>query len=262
MKKSKPEARQSTKAQKPKQGSIESISSFFNSAYQRIPVIPFFDRPSSALLIVCIAAFVLFTAFVFFTAPSPLPSSQTVEAPLLKNAQISLVSGERYAYSLSMGNQTEMIYYLVSNSSSCPGTLVTELEGQSQRQICLSQSGNVIGNVTDESNLPTDNDSIVLFSPWMLAASQNFSWEVDQVFTAGTTQISIPTYFNSTGLVTIAGRNAFAVSITSDQPQSVPATMYIDSQKRVLLSTEISNITIKLVDAPFALDWNASNCSD
>ena len=257
----------------------QTVPSFLNAVYRRTPALPFFDKPSSALLLFCIAAFVIFTAFVFFTSPPLEPQAHMEEAPLAKNAALSLLAGEQYAYSLSMGNQSAAVYYSVSKSPSCAGTLLTERDGNpiraessngslfapqkedATRELCLSQTGNLIGG--EKSDFLFGNGSTVLFSPWMLAASENFSWKVEQVFTAGTMEISFPTYFTSKGLKKIAGRDAFAIGITSDEPGASATTMYIDSEKRVLLSAEISNVTIRLVQAPFALDWgNGSNISN
>ena len=241
---------------------VQKVSSFLNAVYSRVPVLPFFDKPSSALLIFCIAAFAIFTAVVFFTSPPLEPQAHMREAALEKNAALSLFAGEQYTYSLSMGNQTAEVRYSVSKSPSCAGTLLTERDGNATRGICLSQTGNLVGNGTENSDLLFGNSSTVLFSPWMLAASENFSWKVEQVFTAGTAEISFPTYFTSKGLNETACRDAFAISIESGAPSGGSNMMYIDLQKRVLLSAEISNVSIMLIRAPFALDWNQTNCSN
>ncbi|VVC01279.1 Uncharacterised protein [uncultured archaeon] len=232
-----------------------------NSIYQRMPVLPFFDKASSALLIISIAAVALFTAFVFLTTPSPTAQVAAREAPLHKNAQLALVPGEQYAYTISMGNQSQWLYYSASKSDSCPGTLLTEKQGAQTRDICLSGAGVMIGNGSTGSNVTFGNSSTLLFSPWMLAASENFSWEVATLFSAGSTQISFPTYFNSQGRATVAGREAYPISISADAAIVPTVVWNIDAQKRVLLSADMENLTIRLVKAPFELNWSNNSAA-
>ena len=244
------------------QSPVAKVSSLINSVYQRTPVLPFFDKPSSALLIICIVAFLAFTIFVFATTKVPEPQQQTLEAPLIKNSALLLAPGEQYSYLLAMGNQSSTVDYSTSKSASCPGLLLTEREIDGTRNLCLASDGSIIGNDTENTNLMLGNSSTVLFNPWMLAVSDNFTWKVEQVFTAGASEISIPTYFTSQGRKQVAGREAFQIGIENGVSTGTGSTMYIDSQKRVLLYADISNITIRLVSAPFALDWNQTNSSN
>lgn len=236
-----------------------------NSLYQRIPVLPFFDRPSSALLLLCIAAFALFTVFVFLTTPPFSLQGEVRGAPLSKNTNLQLLPGERYSYEISSPNGKQLLYYSVSSSPACNGTLVTESDGQASRGLCLASNGNPANESISQENYSSSNGSMLLFSPWMLAVSENFSWQVDTVFSAGTAQVTFPTYFSSQGKKTVAGRDAFAIGIWGGIPignESTVSTFYVDSQKRVLLLANLSNVSIKLVQAPFELDWNSSNSTN
>ena len=237
-------------------GILGKFTSFFNSIYARVPILPFFDRPTSALLLFCIAVFVLVFAFVFLTVPGS--QSHVREAPLLKNAALSLAVGEQYAYEMSLDGTKQTVYYSVKKTSSCLGTFILENDLDQTQALCLSATGNPIGDET-QSNSTLGNSSMLLFSPWMLAVSDNFNWKVEQIFSAGTAEFSIPTYFSSLGRKKIAGRDAYKIEIQSDVAAPGSNIMYIDSQKRILLSANIQNITVKLVRAPFALDWNVTN---
>src|SRR3989344_116757 len=154
----------------------QGILPALQSLYNRFPVFPYLDRATSLLLVLCIAAYFFFTAFVFFGSPVQI-SQQINEDPIYKNTALQLVPGEKYTYQASSPDGMNAISYLVGKSGSCSG--VTVAEDATGTVICLSKSGNLLQPGFESLNSSFLNQSIVLFSPWMLAVSDNFSWKFD-----------------------------------------------------------------------------------
>ena len=123
--------------------------------------------------------------------------------------------------------------------------------GQSSR--CVLPSGNLADEGFGSVNSGFGNLSVILFSPWMLAVSDNFSWQVNTTVSGAGVQIDMPLYMRSEGMKTVAGREAYEIAVQSEgQP---PATFYVDASKRVALLVQDGNSSAQLVSAPFALDW-------
>ena len=221
------------------------------SLYGKIPVLPFLDRPTSALLIALMAFYFIFTAWVFFSSPPAQISGAIVEGPLAKNSGLAIAPGERYVYQLSGFGSDQSVSYQASSSPGCAGLLITESSGGPG--LCLSRSGNIVGDAA-QLNSTYGNQSILLFAPWMLAASENFSWRVETTISGGQMELQIPTrlFWQSTSWV--LGRRAFQIVVSSEAGSERPSSEYIDAEKRVLLYARMGNATAKLVQAPFTLD--------
>jgi hypothetical protein len=128
------------------------------------------------------------------------------------------------------------------------------VESYSQNSACVKESGNSADD-SFRTDLSLGNQSFLLFSPWMLAVSDNFSWQVNATVSAGAAQLSLPILFASKGEKEIAGRRAFEISISSELGDS--STAYIDAEKRVLLLADFGNASARLVSAPFPLNWSS-----
>lgn len=224
-----------------------------NSLYMGIPALPFLERQGTALLLFCALAYLLFVAYVFLSSPLTM-SQDFYEQPLQKNSALQLLSGETYAYQISSPDGRQTVAYSTSRASSCAGLLVSE--EASGASLCLSQSGNLAQEGTEAFNSSFGNQSILLFAPWMLAVSDDFKWGFESRITAGSTAISFPVSLFSKGKKTVAGREAYEISVGSSG--SPPSLFYIDAQKRVLLSAESANVSVKLISAPFPLEWGNS----
>jgi hypothetical protein len=145
----------------------------------------------------------------------------------------------------------QQIGYSVDSYSGCAGVAVVETSSQGGQEVCILKNGMSPGSQTATS---FGNQSILLFSPWMLSASENFSWEVDTVYRSNGMEVSLPTYFTSKGKQRMAARDAYEIDI-SDTTGSAPSRFFVDAEKRVLLYAEMGNVTIRMVSAPFALNW-------
>jgi hypothetical protein len=234
-------------------GSILRAWGRLESLYRRLPKLPFIDKDTSAILIISVLLYALFMAGVYLTTPHDQLHAILTEGKLSKNMQLALLPGEQYSYDISAAGKTERLQYDVQPSSICD-IMVVESASQGQgAHVCLNHQGNQWDDPY-QLNFSLGNQSMLLFSPWMLAASDDFSWQVDTVFSTGSAEISMPVNFKSLGTKKIAGRGAYEISLSSEIAPS--STYYIDSEKRVLLFADFGNVSARLVSAPFPLNWS------
>ena len=232
---------------------ISKIVAFLDSLYNKIPIIPYLDRPTSALFFLAAILYAAFVASVFISSPVQM-QQQVSEDPLAKNTHLQILPGEKYVYSGDSGSGAQSLTYQVYSNSSCSGAFVYEKEAQTG--LCLSQAGNIEGSGVPALNSSYGNQSMLLFSPWMLAVTDSFSWGFTNGMSAGGTSVSLPVTLTSHGRKTVAGRETFVISVAPYAGN--PSTLYIDSQKRVLVEAVSQNVSVKLVSAPFALNWSNS----
>ena len=234
------------------------IASALSSAYQRVPELPYLDRATSLILIICVLGYVGFTAYIFLSMPPVEIEARVLEGALSKNSAFALSPGEKYLYNLESPEGVQQVAYAVGSAPSCAGVVVAETAGQASQSVCILKNGMLPGAGGEAANANFGNQSILLFSPWMLAASENFTWNVDNVFSAQGVQMTITTHFASKGRQQLAGREAYEIEI-GDTSSAQPAHFFIDAEKRVLLYANLGNVTVRMASAPFALDWNASS---
>jgi len=227
------------------------IGAALSSAYQKVPEFPYLDRATTLILVVCVLGYLGFTAYVFLSMPPVQIEAKLSEGALDKNMQLAILPGENYAYSINSPDGAQGIAYAARSSPSCAGVLVAEKSGNAGQEVCILKNGLLSGG---SANTNYGNQSILLFSPWMLAASENFSWRVDAVYSSNGIEMSIPTYFMSKGKAQLAGREAYEIDV-GDSPANSSARFFIDSQKRVLLYADLGNVTVRMASAPFALNW-------
>ena len=244
-------------AKKGRPSAASGIGNALSSAYQRVPEFPYLDRATTLVLIICVLGYVGFTAYIFFSMPSVEIEAKVLEGSLSKNSALALIPGEKYLYTLESPNSVQQVAYAVGSSPSCAGVVVSEAAGQQSQRACILKNGMLSGPAEEAANANFGNQSMLLFSPWMLAASENFSWSVDSIYSAHGVEMAITTHFASKGKRALAGREAYDIEI-GDSSGAPPAHFFIDSEKRVLLYADLGNLTVKMVSAPFALDWNAS----
>ncbi len=236
------------------------LLSLAQGIYGGLPCLPFLDRQTSAIAYACMLLYFGFVAFMFFASPPPEISTSLVEGALAKNTGIMLLAGERYEYRLSLQGpqaQSQLVEYEIRKDPSCSGVLVIEMAPASQSNACLSSSGNTVSGEFPASDSNTGNQSMILFSPWMLAASENFSWRVETVVNSLGIEARFPVGYKSGGTKEIAGRKAFEILVAPEYGGSGQAARYyIDSEKRVLLFADFGNLTVRLTSAPFVLNWS------
>ncbi|MFA6908144.1 MAG: hypothetical protein WC263_04945 [Candidatus Micrarchaeia archaeon] len=233
------------------------LAGALSSAYRRVPVFPYLDRATTLVMIACVLGYLGFTAYIMLSMPPSAIEARLLEGNLSKNSALMLSPGERYVYDLEGAADAQRVGYAISASPSCAGVVVSEQAGQQSQEMCILRNGMLSGAGDGAANANFGNQSILLFSPWMLAASENFSWSVDSVYSSQGMEMTITTRFESKGKRQLAGREAYEIDV-GDTSGAAPARFYIDSGKRVLLFADLGNVTARLSSAPFALDWNAS----
>jgi hypothetical protein len=232
---------------------ISAAASFLSSIYQKIPIAPYLDRPTSALLYISFILYAAFVASIFLSSPVQM-SPQILEDSLAKNTHLQLLPGEKYIYSGESQGSADVLTYQVYRNSSCSGAFVYEKE--TKTALCLSQAGNIEDPSVPALNSSYGNQSIIMFAPWMLAVTDTFAWSFKTQMSAGGATVSLPVTLTSHGRKIIAGREAFEISVAPYIGK--PSTLYIDSQKRVLIEAVSENVSIKLISAPFELNWSAA----
>ena len=235
-------------------GSADSSTNregILHSLYMKIPPLPMLERQGTALLLFCALLYFIFVAYVFLTSPLTI-GQDFYEQPIQKNSALLLLPGETYRYDISSPAGRDSVTYKTGRSPSCTGLLVSE--EPSGAGACLSQSGNLAQPGAEAFNSSYGNQSMLLFAPWMLAVSDDFRWGFESRITAGSTTVAFPVSLTSKGRKTVAGRDAYEISVSSSG--STPSLFYIDAEKRVLLSAEAENVSVRLVAAPFALNWS------
>ncbi|MCX6771122.1 MAG: hypothetical protein NTX79_03635 [Candidatus Micrarchaeota archaeon] len=233
------------------------LAGALSSAYHRVPELPYLDRATSLIMIVCVLGYFGLVAYIFCSTPAVEIEARMLEGSLIKNSALALTQGEEYLYVLESPESAQQVAYSVSLSPSCAGVLVSEQSQQASQILCILKNGMLSGADGGVANANYGNQSILLFSPWMLAASENSSWSVDTVYSAHGVEMNITTHFASKGKTALAGREAYEIEV-GDTSGAPPALFFIDAEKRVLLYADLGNVTVKMVSAPFALDWNAS----
>lgn len=236
---------------------VSGIGNALASAYQHVPEFPYLDRMTTLILIVCVLGYAGFTAYIFFSTPPVEIEAMILEGNLTKNSALALSQGEEYLYSLESPDGVQQVAYAIGSEPTCPGVMVAEQSGEKSQTICILKNGMLSGPAGGAINSNFGNQSILLFSPWMLAASENFSWKVDTVYSAKGVEMTIPTRFESKGMQAMAGREAYEIDV-GDESGAPPARFFIDSEKRVLLYADLGNVTVKMVGAPFALNWSTA----
>lgn len=226
-------------------GAGAALSGFYN----RIPAAPFLDRQTSAILYACILAYVLFVLCIMASPMKEEPRFTVSESPLYKNADLSLSAGENYTYVLEHGAQRQPLQFAVRRLWGCRGVVLYE---GNDSQACLLQNGNSADD-SEQRNSTIGNGTGLLFLPWMLAVSDDFSWSVSGDYWNGYISMRTRMNYTSLGKSSALGRGAYLVRVVSNAYQ-LPTDYYIDSEKRVLLYVRSGNTSAWLEEAPFALD--------
>jgi hypothetical protein len=236
------------------QGALCTMARALSHAYGKVPVFPYLDRATSLILIVSVLGYLGLTAYIYFSTSPAQIEAALVEGKLEKNSLLLLSDGESYVYFVESPDGKQTVSYTVHASVGCSGVMVAEKTDLGTGEICILKNG-----FLPDSGINTNygNQSILLFSPWMLAASENFSWRVDTVYKSNGLEMSFPAYFASEGETEIAGRNAYEITVGEGAGGS-SARFFVDAEKRVLLYADLGNVTVKMVSAPFELNWSKS----
>ncbi len=210
------------------------------------------DKPTVYLMAGAVMLYFLWLGYVVLTAKPSEFTDYSVEAPLVKNANLSLASGEKYVYATfvnsTMGPE---ISYEVAAGQGC--TLLRS----GNLSICLKPDGMELGS-NSSSNLGYSNKAFPLFKPWMLGVKENWAWsanvtvEIKEVGYSDTLRIGMRSGAKEQKL----GRDAYRVDITifdENENATLKLTDWVDADRRVLLEEELEGASLRLVEAPFGI---------
>ncbi|MCX6770164.1 MAG: hypothetical protein NT051_05840 [Candidatus Micrarchaeota archaeon] len=163
----------------------DAIGKGANGIYMKFPEMPILGRSGTAMLVFSAAIYVFFVMFVFFTLPPITISTSFSEGSLQPNAVLALQPSEKYAYASSLADGAEVLEYSVGRGQGCSGMAIDEVSGGKGTQtLCIMPDGSLLGE-TNRDKSGYGNKTIILFAPWMLSVSENFSWTVAVVSKGG-----------------------------------------------------------------------------
>lgn len=199
-------------------------------------------------------------AYFFFTGENPTFSVVEREGKLEKVVPVQITAGESYLYEYRVNNTPIFkVGYDIGKGDGC--TLITQSFSSNitARPICVDRWGN---ERDWEGNLTYRNNTVYLFSPWMLALKNGWEWEVN--ITMGIEGFDME---STTGFLFEVvseekkfGRDVYKVRVTVSEDGGAagePILWWIDREKRILIAQEMGEDKIRLVNAPFTLEQQA-----
>jgi len=186
-----------------------------------------FDPVTVASVVVLILLVALAATQISTTLVNP--EIVSVDAPLYKNTELQLRSGEVYKYVYDSTNSTMEITYEVRDGPGC--TIVSIAEAQGSAAVCLDSYGERVGGPEKGFGDPT----VLLFKPWMLALNESWRWNSSFYLAFGDSEsehISDMSY-RVVRRESYLGRDAFLVEIKADIGE--PEYQWVDAEKRISL---------------------------
>ncbi|MCX6778392.1 MAG: hypothetical protein NT157_05935 [Candidatus Micrarchaeota archaeon] len=212
--------------------------------------------------IVAIALFIVFVAY-FVAQPVEEPKMAVWQEELSPNAELQLSEGSVYAYRYLSNGQ------IIANVTHT----IMETEGGCTRVIS-DASGYVVSSCVDtgtgllrqlQAGGAQVNATLDFVQPWMLSLREGWSWRAETNITLGAIGMGERTTvrYRVASVERVMGRGAFRVEIEAKsvffassgeaEPSVENQTLWVDSEKRVLLRAVQGDNEIELVSAPFAL---------
>ncbi|MFH1285001.1 MAG: hypothetical protein ABIH99_00285 [Candidatus Micrarchaeota archaeon] len=228
----------------------------------------FFRSEIGNTLLISIAVVILFFLAIFIFVKPSFPSAEfaTSQTPLVPVSQLLISSGEHYSYTFKSANETSNFsFQVISDKGNCMQIkAIYFLETPARVDACLNKSNGVALNalLTYENNTaPAGNWSAEFAQPWMLAVTENWSWQVNSSLLVpnwGVEQKEVTT-FKFVGEEVIKGREAYKVHLlvqfldSSIESGRIESDYWIDKETRVLLLVKSDMSSMELTSAPFNL---------
>ena len=197
-------------------------------------------------VLLAIAVFLFLIMLSYFRSPleshpeEEVPGFAEVEAPLVKNSNLTLNGGEKYVYRYSSENMSDNITFMVEDEANCVHIYADE---EGSVGACLDRRGN---DYTD-SNVSFSDPYIFMFKPWMLAVEDRWKWNVSvyAVNSEMRTYVFDITY-RTIRTDIINGRETYVVEI--DMGGGFTIYEWIDAEKRILVRETSIASEIELVE--------------
>jgi hypothetical protein len=210
------------------------------------------DKTTAYVMGAAIALYFLWLGWVVLTTKPPEFTDYSVEEPLARNANFSLLPGEKYTYATVINNSEAMaLAYDIAQGNGC--TIIRS----GNASVCVLADGTEAGSARN-SSLGYEDKAFSLFKPWMLAVGDGWQWsanvtvEIKEVGYSDTLRVRMKTGAKGTWL----GREAYRVDTTiydENEKVEMNVTDWVDAEKRVLLEEDVGDLKLVLVEAPFAL---------
>ncbi len=215
---------------------------------------------------------ILVLSFMFFIRTVQIVEISETSYP--NTANFALRNGDIYRYQVNSTSENTVIEFAITDRNGCKAIDMASY-GQNLMSFCLDYNGKtVISNMpkAQQENrilVSLANSSLGMpnlpIKPWMLGLGSGFHYQANMTYISKTEGI-----FESAGIIgmesfeviylgteTHFGREAFKVLIRSSSPGSnSESTLWIDSQKRVILEMTSPVESSKLISAPFELQKN------
>jgi hypothetical protein len=168
------------------------------------------------------------------------PTITLTEAPLAKNTEFQLQPGEEYTYAyLVNGTEVNATYEILSGSN-C--TIIAFMETDPPSTSCVDRWGMDARGY----NSMLENPDMMLFDPWMLALTPDWSWNTTMYMDfVNDSQYVASMDYQVIRMDTWHGREAFVVmeNVSGGEPQYE----WVDAQERIMLMTSGDGYEIDLV---------------
>lgn len=209
-----------------------------------------------AICATVILLYIIGFGYFYFLGEKPSFSIVEKEERLEKNTELQIAPGESYTYEYGY-NDTSVFQaeYDVKSADGCTIIATTSYSNITVEPVCIDEWGNDKGG----KNLTYENSTIYLFSPWMLAVTDGWKWNVSITMAAeglgfeSTSKFMFETVSEEKKF----GRDSYKVTVTMSSDENATEeqmTWWIDKEKRVLLMEKMGDDEVKLVKAPFALE--------
>jgi len=190
------------------------------------------------------AILLLFIIMGYFLIPpnvyeTQMPEFENVEAPLVKNKNLTLQDGEVYRYMYTTENQSGNVTFTVQKLKKCTYISTTDISGLGA---CLDNEGNDYSG----SNVSLVDGNIFMFKPWMLALDDGWEWNASVYAVTNSTKNYV---FDITYKVIrtdhINGRPAYFVEISMG---GITFYEWVDKEKRIVVRETGYGATIELIE--------------
>ncbi len=197
--------------------------------------------------LLALAVFLILLLFSYIYSPLAVPEIdyaefEFIEAPLVKNANLSIGGGESYLYTYTSVNESGNITFETENLGNCIYIASPDIRGTG---VCLDRNG----NDHTGSNVSMSDQNIFMFKPWMLAVDEGWEWNVSVYVAANSdSRYVFDVEFRTLKTETVNGREAYVVEIKKGGVVSLYE--WVDKERRILLKETGSGVTIELVEEP------------
>jgi len=184
----------------------------------------------------------LFFSCFLFQPEFAEPELVIKEEPLEKNVVFQIQPGETYRYLYQQEDTLGVnLTYEIMKGPNC--TFINLVEDIDSPGICVD----TFGMDKRHTNSAFQNNSVIMFKPWMLALHENWKWNTSVYLElAGESDKVADTSYRVVRTENYKGRECFVVEIKVDDVS--PEYQWIDVEKRFLVRTLGIGYVVELLE--------------